>query len=227
MVTAPTDGLSAPTQNVSRGTLPPPTPAPWRRPLIGALIVVIIVAALWYALSNTGSDRAGDDQGPRITVSDEQEQGNVIITDQAPESEITGGSVTVPEGMVEISAYYSNTQRDLGATDCARVYALTRVVEKKYNSQAINTARGLLQPLTEQERAQGWASHIPEGVLLKSISIVDGVATVNYTSNINRVAGSCAVLAARAQIEQTIRQLPGVTTVRICANGDCDGALQP
>ena len=93
----------------------------------------------------------------------------------------------------------------------------------------VNTVRGLLTPLSSDELAQGWSSSIPLGTYLRNVVIKDGVAKITLSANLNKVAGSCAVTAARAQIEKTLLQFSYINSVEICVDDNCnqDEILQP
>jgi spore germination protein GerM len=197
-----------------------------------AIGILLVLAVLWY-FSNQERQKLGDTSADQdevtITVSDEQEQGTVTITEESSQNLDSSASPMVDENSTLVKVYYLNSKNNPNLADCSEVEAIEKRTERKYSSQIINTMRGLLEPLTAEQKAAGWSSAIPEGVLLKSVMIRDGgVAEANFTGNL-RVAGSCAVTAVRAQIEQTLKQFPGVNSVRICIDGNCNQStiLQP
>lgn len=205
------------------------------RRLAIAVGILLVLSFLWYLsyqemqkLNNISTE----EDGVTITVSNEQEQGTVTITEQGTR-EIASPSdtgVVVSANATLIKTYYLNSKGNPNIANCSKVEMLEKQTERKYSSQIINTMRGLLEPLTAEQKSAGWSSAIPEGVLLKSVLIRDGgVAEANFTGNLGRVAGSCAVTAVRAQIEQTLKQFPGVKSVRICIDGNCNQSqiLQP
>jgi hypothetical protein len=53
------------------------------------------------------------------------------------------------------------------------------------------------------------------------------VVDADFSEKLGEIAGACAVQAARAQIESTLRQFPTITEVRIWKNGVVGGALEP
>ncbi|MCC7571281.1 GerMN domain-containing protein [Candidatus Micrarchaeota archaeon] len=86
----------------------------------------------------------------------------------------------------------------------------------------------LLQGPTAQEQARGISSSIPEGTELQSIDIQDGVATVDFSQELDEgVAGSAWVTMIREQIEQTLMQFETVDEVVIRINGSEQDVLQP
>lgn len=87
----------------------------------------------------------------------------------------------------------------------------------------------LVQGPDDKERAAGYVTSLPSGVVLKSVAAdADGVVTADFTTSLERgVAGSCRVDAIKAQIISTIRQFPEVRDVVITVNGSAEGVLQP
>lgn len=73
-------------------------------------------------------------------------------------------------------------------------------------------------------RAPDWGDR----VRLRSLTIVDGVATADFSKELNAYGGgSLRVMLIRQQITQTLRQFPTVRTVRIAIEGQTEGILQP
>lgn len=203
------------------------------------ILVVVIIALLgawWYF----GQDVADQDQSlgddTTVVVNDTPEEGSVVIVDEKDDeinnengSETGIGDDGATENLTTIVAYYNNIQKDPGLTDCSRVYPLERKVEKKYESDVVNTVRGMLFDLTAKQKTDGWVSAIPTGTMLKEVKISDGVARANFTAPLNSAAGSCNVIAIRSQIEQTLLRFPYISSVEICIEGNCnqDEILQP
>jgi len=221
---------------ISGDEVPTPTELN-RKPFVIATIVIIglLLAWFWYIF---GQDRQtvwpGNQDNITVTVDDSQEQGQVNIVDSSDQDITTttsNGQYGVPPvsgETVRITAFYSNSSRGSN-NNCGAVFPLQRDVEKKYGSDIVNTIRGLLTPLADADRQAGWSSNVPNGAYLKSVVVKNGVAEVNFTSALDNVAGSCAVTALRAQIEQTVKQYAYVTSVLICVNGNCNQneVLQP
>ena len=93
----------------------------------------------------------------------------------------------------------------------------------------VNTVRGLLTGLSQQEKSAGWFSSIPDGTFLNHVKVNNGMAMINLNDNLNNVGGSCLVSAIRAQIEQTLLQFSYINAVTICVDANCqpDEILQP
>lgn len=190
--------------------------------VITIILVIIIVVGIWRSNEgNNGNLGQNNEETGSVKVDDTKETGNVTIIngDQADKkAEISGETI-------KIVAYYNK----LGLAECENVVPLERQAEKRYDSEVINTVRGLLTPLSQAETAQGFITSLPVGTYLKNVSIKDGVAKVVLSSSLNNVAGSCRVLAIRSQVEKTLLQFPYVKSVLICVDDNCrqDEILQP
>lgn len=87
--------------------------------------------------------------------------------------------------------------------------------------------RSLLSGPGGEEAEAGFLTEIPENVALRSLDIRNGVARADFSSEMNAVAGSCRVIAIRAQIERTLLQFPEIREVVISVEGNVEEALQP
>jgi spore germination protein GerM len=80
------------------------------------------------------------------------------------------------------------------------------------------------QVLSYPGRRSDWGSR----VMLRSLTIVDGVATADFSKELNAYGGgSLRVQLIRQQITQTLRQFPTVRAVRIAIEGQTEGVLEP
>jgi hypothetical protein len=80
------------------------------------------------------------------------------------------------------------------------------------------------QVLSYPGRAPGWGSR----VTLRSLTIVDGLATADFSKELKAYGGgSLRVLRIRQQIERTFLQFPTVREVRIAIEGQTEGVLEP
>ncbi|MFA6918806.1 MAG: GerMN domain-containing protein [Patescibacteria group bacterium] len=199
--------------------------------IIGVLVILVIIFVwLWQGNSqdnkNTSENQKNNDT---VVVSDKKEQGTVRIVEGNNANFGIDNNTLLEANQVEIIAYYGNSQKNKPMIDCSIVFPLHRIIEKKYDSEFVNTMKGLLQPLTADEISRGFTSAIPQGVAIKYIKIASGVAEVDFNDNLYRIGGSCAVTAVRAQIEKTLLQFPQVKSVLICVDGNCkqDAILQP
>jgi spore germination protein GerM len=86
----------------------------------------------------------------------------------------------------------------------------------------------LLRGTSEADVPAGRSTNLPPGVELNSLSIDNGLATADFSEQLEyQVAGSCRVTAIRAQIADTLLQFESVTDALISINGRVDGVLQP
>lgn len=217
----------------------------WKVFTIVIIILVVFLLVKVFGNKESGFDVLDTIANVNVKVSNEQEQGKVNIvkedtrklneqvSEQAanqPQLTTTPATGLASASTTKIIAFYPNSIKNPGAADCRIVFPLERIAEKKYDSTVINTVRGMLSTLTAAEKNLGFTTNIPAGTMLKTVKITDkGVAEVNFTAGLNRIGGSCAVSAARAQIEQTMKQFPQVKSVLICVDGNCkqDEILQP
>ncbi len=198
--------------------------------IIAAIAILIFFA--WLINRESTKDNSSD-SNVNITVDGEQQNGTINIIDEVKgDIKIEDSSVTAtrPLAGYVINAYYLNTKNDPEMKDCGKVYELKRQGERKYDSNIVNTVRGLLSPLSAEEQAQGFSSAIPANTFLQYVRLDgNGNMEANFSGQIAKAAGSCAVTAIRAQITQTLMQFANVKTVTICINGNCkqDEVLQP
>jgi len=199
--------------------------------VIGVLVVLAIIL-VWMWQGNSGDnnkDVLGVQNNDTVVVSDQKEQGTVKIVEGSSSTLGIDNTTLLNANQVKITAYFGNTQKNKNMTDCSIVFPLDRAVEKKYDSEVVNTVKGLLLSLNTDEASAGFFSSVPIETTLKYVKISNGVAEVGFGVGLNKIGGSCAVSAARAQIEKTLLQFPQVKSVRICVDGNCnqDEILQP
>ncbi|MBN2588985.1 MAG: GerMN domain-containing protein [Sedimentisphaerales bacterium] len=128
--------------------------------------------------------------------------------------------------MIEIQVFFGNHKLDTDPL-LDEVYATTRVIQK---TQA--TARAALEELlkgpTEQEKEAGFYTRINTGVRVQKLSIINGVARVDFSSQLEfQVAGSSRIASIYEQIEQTLKQFSTVREVIITIDGRTEDILQP
>ena len=89
--------------------------------------------------------------------------------------------------------------------------------------------RELLKGPTAAERRQGITSLIPEGAVLRSVSVSDsGIVRVDFSEGLQQgVGGSMRVMGIRQQIEETLMWISGITSIILSVDGQTEGILQP
>ncbi len=202
------------------------------RTIIGIVAVLIIILICVFFATRKPAAKILPNDGLTVKVSSSLERGKVNIIEETKNDinvAVAAGDATIyPQ--VKITVYLGNTKKNPNSSDCGFAYPLERQIDKKYDSDMINSVLGLLQPLTAVEKEQGYVSTIPAGTTLKYLKLDDsGVMSADFSGNISKVAGSCAVSAIKSAIKQTLLQFSSVKSVIICVNENCreDQILQP
>jgi len=130
------------------------------------------------------------------------------------------------QGTMIVKAFFNNSLLD-PEFSCNKVFPVDREVVKT-EGVARAALEELLGGTTGQEEEQGFFTSINKGVKIKSLSVEDGVALVEFDEQLEfQVGGSCRVAAIRAQISETLKQFPTVEEVVISINGRTEDILQP
>lgn len=130
-------------------------------------------------------------------------------------------------GQVKIKVYLHNSV--LGpADDCSLVFPVERIIAADAAAYRA-TIEALLKGPNAAEKSAGYTTAIPVSAAVKSVGVdANGTVIADFTQALDRgVAGSCRVLAIRAQIETTLRQFPETRDVIISVDGNVDETLQP
>lgn len=123
-----------------------------------------------------------------------------------------------------IKIFFGNSVR---GAECEEVMSVTREVPKAATIGR-TSIKELLKGPTTFEQSQGFSTALNAGVEVNSLAISNGTARVDFGSDLSRsVAGSCRVLAIRAQIEKTLKQFQTVQNVIISINGKTENILEP
>ena len=135
-------------------------------------------------------------------------------------------NVTIDPTLRSLEVYFSNTQSDPKA-ECEKVVPAIRSIAKV---EKIGTAslEELLKGPNNEEKTFGFATLIPTNAKLQTFTIEGTVGRPDFTAELDKdVAGSCRVLAIRAQIEKTILQFSTIESVIISIEGRTEDILQP
>lgn len=111
-------------------------------------------------------------------------------------------------------------------SDCEHFTTLTRRMPKSA-AMARLIVEALVAGPTAAERASGATSPFPNGSAVNSVILRDGILTVDFNERLQNVGGSCAALAIRHCVEETLRQFASVKQIVITAGGSRELALQP
>lgn len=127
-----------------------------------------------------------------------------------------------------VKVFFANVLKDPNVEHCDVVYPVARRVVKTQNTAEIALLE-LLKGPTAQEQTSGSRTTIVPGIVLRSVKIEGGVATADFSNElVYGLGGSCRVQALIAQIDQTLKQFDGVSSVKILVDGnDATTLLQP
>ena len=125
-----------------------------------------------------------------------------------------------------VKIFFSNSQEDLQALNCEKVYSVERQVLK--NKAMVQALEELLNGPSLEEQEKGYFTNINSGVNINSFIVEDNIAKVDFDEQLEyQVGGSCRVMAIRSQITGTLVQFPEVNDVIISINGRTEDILQP
>lgn len=135
--------------------------------------------------------------------------------------------VELEEPITEERFVYFITPENVESGSCDQVTPVVREVESSLSIEKTILEELLAGP-AEKEVEAGMTSAIPEQVSVINITVDEGVARANFSTQLNEgVAGSCLVTAIRAQIEQTLLQFLDIEEVEIAVDGETKEILQP
>jgi spore germination protein GerM len=126
-----------------------------------------------------------------------------------------------------VQVYFGNANLNPGVLDCSLVFPVAREAPK---TPAVGRAalEELLKGPTWAEKNAGYDTAINEGVKIRSLSVKDGVAAVDFDAKMQEgMGGSCRVSLIRSQITETLKQFPTVQSVVISVEGNSEDILQP
>lgn len=128
---------------------------------------------------------------------------------------------------MKVKVFFSSTKLNEDMIDCSLVFPVTREIEKSVAVGRVALTE-LFKGTTFTEEEDKYFTNIPDGVVINSLDITDGVAKVDLNSKLEEgVGGSCRVTAIRAQITETLKQFPTVDSVIISIDGQTEDILQP
>lgn len=126
-----------------------------------------------------------------------------------------------------LKIFYNNSNLD-PEFSCNKVFPVERVILKTQTPARAALELLLAGTLGRSESRQGFFSNINPNVQIKGLVIKDGVAKADFDEQLEyQAGGSCRVSAIRAQITETLKQIPGVKNVVISIDGRTEDILQP
>ncbi|MCX6721735.1 MAG: GerMN domain-containing protein [Candidatus Staskawiczbacteria bacterium] len=129
---------------------------------------------------------------------------------------------------IQVGVFFGNQSLSSSSAqdECQRVYRSYRYV-KETPAVAQAAINELLKGPTDAEMLAGFFTSIPKGSVGKVIRIVDGQAWVDFNETTESGGGSCSMASRVAQIEETLKQFPTVTSVKLYINGRTGDIFQP
>lgn len=160
------------------------------------------------------------DKGNPSGLPDNEDSAKITVTLKPYQSESEKDTIS-------LKVFFGNTKFNPEVSDCSLVYPVTREVD-----ETVAVGRAALEELFKGplpvELEQEYYTTINEGVEILSLSIEDGIAQVDLSSQLQEgVGGSCMVTTIRAQIEETLKQFSSVDSVIISVDGNSQDILQP
>lgn len=135
-------------------------------------------------------------------------------------------NATIDPSLRALEIYFGNTESDPKG-ECEKVIPAIRSIAKV---EKIGTAalQELLKGPNDEEKALGFLTSLPADAKLQTFTIEGTEGRPDFTAELDKgIAGSCRVLAIRAQIEKTVLQFSTIQTVRISVEGKTEDILQP
>jgi spore germination protein GerM len=187
-----------------------------RRWILPPVLLVLIVALA--AIVAAGCGTIGDvGDGGTVSTSTTEAAGATTTTTTKPVEETTttkpAETTTTTEAPVDtmkVRVYFTQGER---------IAATTRTIAK---TQQVGAAaiRALLEGPTEDERAAGMFSNIPEGTTFLGLEIDSGVATVDLSKEYASGGGSLSMFMRLAEVVFTLTQFPTVDGVSFKLDGE-------
>lgn len=151
------------------------------------------------------------------------EQSGDGFEEEFSDSDITG---VQPGETMNLKVYFSNQNQDQMLI-CEQPLAVNREIPYT-TAPARAVIEELLKGPSPSEAEQGFFTSLNSGVVLQSLSIVDGLARIDFNQELDRqIGGSCHVQAIWAQIAKTLLQFSTVNDVLISIDGRTEDILQP
>jgi lipoprotein-anchoring transpeptidase ErfK/SrfK len=101
------------------------------------------------------------------------------------------------------------------------------VVVSRRGSGVEAAVEGLLAGPTAAETKKGVRSQLPAGVLVKSLTVEDGIASIDLGARFASVTSAESLPARLAQLVLTLTAVPGVEAVKVRVNGEVRQELYP
>lgn len=182
-----------------------------RRRACVAGLLALVAAFLVFVVTGCGfGSEVGD--GGTVSTSAASPSGEVTTTTLPAGTTTSLGedTSTLPSGpTMTVKVYFGKNEK---------IAAAGRVIPK---TQEVGAAamKALLEGPTAEEKQAGMSSAIPEGTTFLSLSIENGIATVNLSKEYASGGGSLSMFTRLAQVVFTLTQFPTVQGVNFKLDG--------
>lgn len=142
--------------------------------------------------------------------------------EQSPTPEETEEPVE-QEGSVTLEVWFASEFESVGEggeTRGGTGLFVTKRTQEATPAVGRASLTALLQGPTQEERAAGVSSAIPQGTELRGLTIESGIATVDLSMEFGAGGGSTSVLTRLAQVVYTITQFPTVDAMVLEIEGE-------
>jgi spore germination protein GerM len=200
-----------------------------KRAVIIAVATLLVAAAVVVGVRFLGGDedtwlcrngqwvKHGNPSSPKPTAPCPGQAPEVVVTSPQPHDALH---------VMKVKACFSNSKFD-PEISCKKVFPVEREIPRT-DAPARAALDELLAGPTPVEQTEGYSTSLNPGVTIRSLTIREGLATVDFDEQLGyQVGGSCRVSAIRAQITETLMQFSTVKNVVISINGRTEGILQP
>lgn len=126
--------------------------------------------------------------------------------------------------MMTIKLYFHNEKLNPGMDDCSKVFPVTRRIPKT-TSVATAALQELFKGTTKEEDAKQFSGFSAEETagILKSVSVKNGAAYVNFTKRVYEQMGSATTSCGGgffAMVEETLYQFPTIKKAYYAIEGN-------
>ena len=197
-------------------------------------VAVALMAAVLVVGCGSSSGPIGTVPAPSTSPEPSVAQGSPDVT-PAPSTDETTDPSEEPSGSVETGSPQPSTAPSAETgTSIVRTYfwlaggagsaGLVATLHEVPGTKAVATAavKSLLSGPTPMESQRGITSRVPAGTQLLGLTVDNGVATVDLSSEFDGGGGADAVQTRLAQVVYTLTQFPSVKGVSIRIEGEGD-----
>ncbi len=157
--------------------------------------------------------------------------GTLILHNNNPSDNVDNNrekriSILFANETMNVKVFFGNMELDPDLL-LNNVYPAQRTIPKT-PAVARAALEELLKGPSVEEKASGFFTNINSNVKIQKLSIVDGIAKIDFNSQLEfQVGGSARVGAIRRQITKTLKQFTTIKDVIISIDGRTEGILQP